>query len=60
MLFVNCRHLGLRQRCFSPTGSNRSLAKADGWMDELLLYVSSTVFQSFQDDGRVNMKGSVQ
>ena len=29
-----------------------------GWMDELGL--SSTVFQSFRDDGRVNMKGSVQ
>ena len=28
MLFVNCRHLGLRQSCFPPTGSNRSLAKA--------------------------------
>ena len=31
-----------------------------GWMDELGFYVPSTVFQSFQDDGRVNMKGSVQ
>ena len=30
------------------------------WMDELGLYVPSTVFQSFRDDGRVNMKGSVQ
>ena len=30
------------------------------WMDELGFYVPSTVFQSFQDDGRVNMKGSVQ
>ena len=29
-------------------------------MDELGFYVPSTVFQSFQDDGRVNMKGSVQ
>ena len=29
-------------------------------MDELRLYVPSTVFQSFRDDGRVNMKGSVQ
>ena len=27
----------------------------DGW-----IYVPSTVFQSFRDDGRVNMKGSVQ
>ena len=32
----------------------------DGWMDELGFYVPSTVFQSFRDDGRVNMKGSVQ
>ena len=24
------------------------------------IYVPSTVFQSFRDDGRVNMKGSVQ
>ena len=31
-----------------------------GWMDELGFYVPSTVFQSFRDDGRVNMKGSVQ
>ena len=27
---------------------------------ELGFYVPSTVFQSFRDDGRVNMKGSVQ
>ena len=31
----------------------------DGWMD-VRVYVPSTVFQSFRDDGRVNMKGSVQ
>ena len=38
-----------------------SLTKhSDGWMDELVFYVPSTVFQSFRDDGRVNMKGSVQ
>ena len=30
------------------------------WMDELVFYIPSTVFQSFRDDGRVNMKGSVQ
>ena len=30
------------------------------WMDELGFNVISTVFQSFRDDGRVNMKGSVQ
>ena len=30
------------------------------WMDELGFYVPSTVFQSFRNDGRVNMKGSVQ
>ena len=29
-------------------------------MDELGFYVPSAVFQSFRDDGRVNMKGSVQ
>ena len=29
-------------------------------MDELGFYVPSTVFQSFRDDGRVNIKGSVQ
>ena len=33
--------------------------KKDRWMDELGFYVPSTVFQSFRDDGRVNMKGSV-
>ena len=31
-----------------------------GWMDELGFYIPSTVFQSFRDDGSVNMKGSVQ
>ena len=31
-----------------------------GWMDELGFNVPSTVFQSFRDDGRVNVKGSVQ
>ena len=30
------------------------------WMDELGFYVPSAEFQSFRDDGRVNMKGSVQ
>ena len=30
------------------------------WMDELGFYIPSTVFQSFWDDGRMNMKGSVQ
>ena len=30
------------------------------WMDVLGFYVPSTVFQSFRDDGRVNMKSSVQ
>ena len=34
--------------------------KADDDDDELRFYVPSTVFQSFRDDGRVNMKGSVQ
>ena len=34
--------------------------KSKAWMDELGFYVPSTVFQSFRDDGRVNMKGSVQ
>ena len=29
-------------------------------MDELGFYVHSTVFQSFRDDGRVNMKCAVQ
>ena len=29
-------------------------------MAELGFYVPFKVFQSFQDDGRVNMKGSVQ
>ena len=37
-----------------------SEAKNDGWMDELGFYVPSKVFQSFLDDGRMNMKGSVQ
>ena len=28
----------------------------DGWMDELGFYITSTLFQSLQDDGRMNMK----
>ena len=36
------------------------LAVLVGLMDELEFYVPSTVFQSFRDDGRVNMKDSVQ
>ena len=35
-------------------------ARLNVLMDELGFYVPSTVFQSFRDDGRVNMKGSVQ
>ena len=37
-----------------------SLPVIQVWMDELGFYVPSTLFQSFRDDGRVNMKGSVQ
>ena len=36
------------------------LSTCENWMDELGFYVPSTVFQSFRDDGRMNMKGSVQ
>ena len=46
------------------SGKNRFIEKSwvqdEGWMDELGFYVPSTVFQSFRDDGRVNMKDSVQ
>ena len=38
----------------------RADAFQHGWMDELGFYVPSTVFQSFRDDGMVNMKVSVQ
>ena len=40
--------------------NSRLISKLYGWMDELGFYVPATVFQSFRDDGRVNMKGSVQ
>ena len=43
-----------------PTKLKLAIHMGDGWMDELGFYVPSTVFQSFRDDGRVNMKGSVQ
>ena len=45
-----------------PVGTHRAPigTLCEGWMDELGFYVPSTVFQSFRDDGRVNMKGSVQ
>ena len=32
----------------------------DGWMDDMRFYVLSTVFQSYQDDGQMIMKGCVQ
>ena len=38
----------------------RAKDEVSSWMDELGFYIPSTVFQSFRDDGRVNMKGSVQ
>ena len=42
-------------------GRQKRIQKSPGrWMDELGFYVPSTVFQSFRDDGRVNMKVSVQ
>ena len=42
-------------------GPLRSFGEQDGWMmDELGFNFPSTVFQSFRDNGRVNMKGSVQ
>ena len=41
-------------------GKKFKALKRDMFMDELAFYVPSTVFQSFRDDGRVNMKGSVQ
>ena len=40
--------------------TEKSCQYSTGCMDELGFYVPSTVFQSFRDDGRVNMKGSVQ
>ena len=46
--------------CNDSSPSTNVAQMADGWMDELGFYVPSTVFQSFRDDGRVNMKGSVQ
>ena len=36
------------------------IARGTPNMDELGFYVPLTVFQSFRDDGRVSMKGSVQ
>ena len=32
----------------------------DGWIDDLKFYIFSTVFQSYQDNGQMIMKGSVQ
>ena len=33
---------------------------SDRWTDDLQFHVLSTVFQSFQDDERVKMKGCLQ
>ena len=32
----------------------------DGWMDGLQFYILLTLFQSYQDDGRLIMHGCVQ
>ena len=48
---------GVTKETYGKSGSH---PKVDGWMDELGFYVPSTIFQSFRDNGRVNMKGFVQ
>ena len=54
--------LNTNQMVVSGYATTNQVARFGGklWMDELGFYVPSTVFQSFRDDGRVNMKGSVQ
>ena len=52
------RKLVTFENCSNP--ASPILIVEGSWMDELGFYVPSTVFQSFRDDGRVNMKGSVQ
>ena len=47
-------------KLLTTSAKTREMNVKNGWMDELGFYVPSTVFQSFRDDGRVNMKGSVQ
>ena len=49
-----------RETLKDPYRNDTPVYKCRRWMDELGFYVPSTVFQSFRDDGRVNMKGSVQ
>ena len=51
---------GQSNKWFDPYLKTSEITVKDGWMDELGFYVPSTVFQSFGDDGRVNMKDSVQ
>ena len=37
------------------------IMQTDGWMDDLVIFTSfSTVFQSYQDDGQLTMKGCEQ
>ena len=68
LLFLSCNnsydcHIirpKLKLFLFPFTKPYTTVSKREGWMDELGFYVPSTVFQSFQDDGRVKMKGSVQ
>ena len=55
-----CNILQLSATSLSPEESCIGCLYVEGWMDELGFYVPSTVFHSFRDDGRVNMKGSVQ
>ena len=73
VVLLSCRSFGCRSYVIDPFEicslsiiiliswifESFCLVPMDGWMDELGFYVPST-FQSFRDDGRVNMKGSVQ
>ena len=43
-----------------PRTSSGPSRVIDGWMDDIRFYVLLTVFQSYQDDGRLIMKGYVQ
>ena len=61
-IIADCNHhiMEIVPMIFSVSNFPSKLNSVDGWIDELGFYVPSTVFQSFRDDGRVNMKGSVQ
>ena len=51
---------GAKWVCLEFFNLDYDISLLQGWMDGAIFASFSTVFQSYQDDGRVLMKGCVQ